>query len=112
MLPISQQDFQNFIEKNKLFERTYQLMCKSLKHWYEDDSQHFIEDMWADLDTVMKTYHFENEGVSISKNYSYEPPLDYISCYIRVYDAEWTYCMEYTAYFDEDLKEFDDKIAP
>lgn len=110
-IPIDTNKFADFIVENKLFDKTRENMTQYLKSWYEDDKEHFLEDMWADFDTVINTYTFENEGVSFSKSYSYEPPLDYISVWIRIYDNEGSYCAEYTAFYDNDLNCFDDKIA-
>ncbi len=42
--------------------------------------------MNADLETVLKKYKFENESVSFSKSYSFDPPMDYISIWIRIFD--------------------------
>lgn len=110
-IPIDAQQFQDFIMKNKLFEQTRENMIQYLKSWYKDDKEHFIDDMWADFNTVMNTYTFVNEGVSFSKSFSYEPPLDYISVRIIIYDNEDDYCMEYTAFYDYDLNCFDDKTS-
>ncbi|MBE6072621.1 MAG: hypothetical protein E7208_11820 [Clostridium butyricum] len=111
VVPINKKDYEVFISESKIFKKTYDLMVKCLRSWYDDDKEKFINDMWTDFDTVMNTYRFENEGVSISKSYSYDPPLDYISCWIRIYDAEDTYCIEYTAFFDYELNCIDDKIC-
>lgn len=111
MVPVDSFAFQNFIEKSNLFEKTHTSMMNCLTYWYQDEPKNFINDMRADLRTVLDTYHFYNAGVSISKNYSYTPPLDYISCYIRITDDEDDYCAEYTTFFDYGLNIFDDKLC-
>lgn len=108
---INNQLFQSFIDENKLFEKTFELMLSYLKTWQEDNAKQFIEELWVDFDTVVKTYHFEHHKISISKNYLYDPPLDYISCHIRIYNVEDIYCGEYMAYFDCNLDCFDDNFT-
>lgn len=66
--------------------------------------------MNADLETVLTAYKFETEGYSMSQSYSYDPPIDYISVWIRIYDEKNSYICEYTAFYDMELKVFDDKI--
>ena len=111
VVPINKNDYEEFVSESKIFKKTSDLMIKCLSNWYKEDKESFIKDMWNDLDTVINTYKFEEDGVSISKSYSYEPPLDYISCWIRIYDSEGSYCIEYTAFFDYDLNCIDDKIC-
>ncbi len=110
-IPINTNQFEDFIVKNKLFGKTRESMVQYLKNWYEDDKEHFLEDMWENFDTVMNTYNFENDGVSFSKSYSYESPLDYISVWIKIYDNEGDYCVKYTAFYDYDLNCFDDTMS-
>lgn len=110
-VPINTNEFQLFVTENNLFETTRTLMTNYLKVWYEEDKDKFIEQMRADFETVIASYRFKNQGVSISKNYSYEPPQDYISCWILIFDNEEDYCAEYTAFFDYALYCFDDKLC-
>lgn len=109
-IPIKSEDFSKFISDNKLFDITRDELKKCLKNWWDNDRTLFIEDMYSDLETVLKKYRFENEGVSFSKSYSYEPPMDYISVWIRIFDEEDNYVCEYTAFYDYMLNCFDDKI--
>jgi hypothetical protein len=64
-IPIDTNQFDDFIVENKLFEKTRENMIQYLKSWYQDDQEHFLEDMWTDFDTVMNTYTFENEGEQV-----------------------------------------------
>lgn len=108
--PVDSQDFLNFIRNNNLFEKAKGNLNECLRNLYTSDQSNFEQLFHADLKKVMETYSFENEGVSFSKSFSYEPPLDYISVWIRIYDAEGDYLAEYTVFFDLDLKCFDDKL--
>lgn len=109
--PIDSRNLQTFIDQSCLFDMTHGLMLKFLENWYQEDPAGFVNDLWADLDTVKHNYRFENEGVSISKCYACDPPLDYISCRITLWDKEENYCTTYTAFFDDALNCFDDKIS-
>lgn len=80
------------------------------ENWWNDDNAAFLDDMNSGLETVLKKYRFENEGVSFSKRYSYDPPMDYISVWIRIFDEENNYISENTAFYDVELQIFDDKI--
>lgn len=53
----------------------------------------------------------ENEGASCSKSFSYDPPLDYFSVWIRISDEDDRYLCKYTAFYDLELNCFDDKIT-
>lgn len=108
--PIDPQDFLNYIYSNNLFEKTKENLDKCLRNLYTTDQSNFKQMFHTDLSGVIETYSFENEGVSFSKSFSYEPPLDYISVWIRIYDVEGDYLAEYTAFFDLELKCFDDKL--
>lgn len=109
-IPVDPEAFSRFIETAKLFERTRKLMRICLKNWYGEDIRGFIGDMRAGLDRVFGEYKFVNEGVSLSKSFSYDPPLDYISVWVRIYDEEDCYVAEYTAFYDRDLTCFDEKL--
>lgn len=80
------------------------------ENWWNDDNAAFLDDMNSGLETVLKKYRFENEGVYFSKSYSYDPPMDYISVWIRIFDEENNYISENTAFYDVELQIFDDKI--
>ena len=47
-------------------------MTRYLANWYNDDVETFVENMWADLSTVLEHYHFQNEFVSITKNFNFD----------------------------------------
>ena len=68
--------------------------------------------MRADLETVIKTYRFHNTMVSFDKDFSFDPPLDTITCTITINDGEGGPCMFYRAIFDYDLNIIDDIISP
>lgn len=111
--PINPKQFDEFIAQNHLFEKTLCFMKEYLKNWFEEDREQFFEEFNGDFDHAMRTYTFENGGVSFSKNFSYDdPPLDYLSVWIRITDREGFYLCTYTAFYDYDLNCFDDKIAP
>ncbi|WHH59732.1 hypothetical protein [Petroclostridium sp. X23] len=110
-IPVSSSSFQNFIVDSQLFEKTNKALINYLINWYNDNPEAFIDDMRADLNRILQTYNFHNERVAISKSYSYEPPLDYIACDIRITDEEDSCCCVYTAFFDQELNIFDDKIC-
>lgn len=110
ILPIDTNQLENFIHKNNLFHTTQNSLILCLKNWWRDNKVDFLENMNANLETVLTAYKFEKEGYSISKSYSYDPPMDYISVWIRIYDEENSYICEYTAFYDMDLKMFDDKL--
>lgn len=111
--PIGKADFSRFISDTKIFEKTKEAMNTCLTRWYQEAPHHFVGDMGADLETVLKTHRFHEEGVSISRSYAtvYDMPLDYISCRITITDQEDGICATYTAFFDEHLRLFDDKIS-
>ena len=110
VLPIDSKKFSDFISDSNLFQMTQENLKALLKNWWDADKINFSKDMNADLETVLKKYKFEAEGVSLSKSYSYEPPMDYISVWIRIFDEENSYICEYTAFYDYNLNCFDDKI--
>jgi hypothetical protein len=110
-IPMDVNAFENFVAENQLFIKTKKKMIQCLKNWYKKDKDQFLEDLWTDIDTVLSTYTFEKDGVSFSKSYSYEPPLEYISVWIKIFDNEGSYCAKYTAFYDLNLNCFDDKIS-
>ncbi len=104
------QIFSSFIKDNHLFDKTKENLMLCLNHFYKTEQERFHEMFQADLDQVINTYVFENEGVSFSKSFSYDPPLDYISVWIRIYDREKDYLAEYTAFYDLELNQIDDRL--
>ena len=111
-LPVNSEAFQNFIIQSDLFELTRKSMYRCLENWYNDEPERFIQEMRATFDTMVKTYHFYNETVSITKNYNFEPVLDCITCTIRITDEEDDWCMRYKAIFDYELTIIDDVVSP
>lgn len=108
---VGSKQFIDFIFNNKLFDLTQEHLIKMLENWWNDDNEAFQESMCNDLETVLKEYTFANEGVSLSKSFAYDPPLDYISVWIEIFDEENSYICEYTAFYDYQLRCFDDKIS-
>ncbi len=109
-LPIDFKSINDFLSNNNLFLTTRENLITCLKNWWNDDNAAFLDDMNADLETVLERYKFENNGISFSKSYSYDPPMDYISIWIRIFDEENNYICGYTAFYDLELQIFDDKI--
>lgn len=109
-IPMDFETLNDFIRESNLFDSTRDSLKLYLENWWNDNKAVFLEDMGADLETVLKKYRFENEGLSFSRSYFYDPPLDYISVWIHIFDEEDSYISEYTAFYDLDLEIFDDKI--
>lgn len=108
-VPIDPEQFQQFIDKSGIFEKTKVCMHKYLKNWYEDDAGAFVDCMRADLDTVLSTYHFYDNNVSIAKDLERE--TDYINCWIRITDEEDDICCDYRTLYDYNLIPFDDTLS-
>ena len=108
VIPVDTKQFSEFIDKSKIFDTTRQLMIGYLTNWYNDDAETFVENMWADLSTILEHYHFRNEFVSITKNFNFDPPIDTVSCTIRITDEEDDCCTRYTSVFDNHLNPIDD----
>lgn len=111
-LPINSEDFSIFIEESNIFKLTHSAMMQCLKNWFIEDEKNFIEDMHADLKTVMNQYHFINAKVSIEKDFSFEPVVDEIICMIEINDEDNDYCMSYRAFFDYNMNIIDDVLCP
>ena len=109
--PIDKKAFDKFIEESNIFGLTKDALYQCLKNWYDEEPKQFVEELRADFNTVMKTYHFKNTMVSFNKNINFEPPLDTISGKITIYDSDESYCMSYGAIFDYDLNVIDDVIC-
>ena len=88
VIPVDPEQLSKFIDKSKIFDTTRQLMIGYLTNWYNDDAETFVENMWADLSTVLEHYQFRNEFVSITKNFNFDPPMDTVSCTICITDEE------------------------
>lgn len=108
MLPINWDKINSFVDSNDLFNRTARSMENCLCTYFQDDEESFLEDFRADWETVRNTYRFENAGISFSRDFWRE--LDYISVWIRIYDAEDSYIGEYNLFFDEQLNVIDDTL--
>ncbi len=110
IVPINSDDFTRFIEESNIFEFTQTAMNECLKNWYTEDPKQFVEDMRANLNSVMNQYHFINSQVSFIKDFAYEPALDEIMCIIEINDSDDDYCMSYRAYFDYAMNIIDDAV--
>lgn len=108
VIPVDPKQFFEFIDASKIFETTRQLMTRYLMNWYNDDTETFVENMRADLSTVLEHYQFRNEFVSITKNFNFDPPTDTVSCTICITDEEGDCCSRYNAIFDFQLNAIDD----
>lgn len=82
-------------------------MLGYLTNWYNDDET-FVENMRADLSTVLEHYQLRNEFVSITKNFNFDPPMDNVSCAICITNEEGDCCSRYNAIFDFQLNAIDD----
>ena len=105
--PIDTNKFNQFINRSDIFEITRSSMLVFLENWYEDNPNVFIQDLGADYNTVIKTYHFYNQMVGINKSCD----LDTIICIIRITDEDDSELMRYTGVFDYQLKMIDDFIG-
>jgi len=110
-LPINFQKIAPFMGESDLFHRTQKLLQGCLEYLSITDPIQFDEMFHTDFNTVMNEYKFMNEGVSFSKNFLYEPPLEYISVWIKIYSTEDDYLAQYTAFFDEELNCFDEELG-
>lgn len=108
MLPIYWDKINSFMDSNDLFNRAARSMRNYLRNYFQDDEVNFCEDYGSDLNSVLNTYRFENAGISFSRDFGRE--LDYISVWIRIYDAEDSYIGEYNLFFDEQLNVIDDTL--
>ena len=102
-IPVDPEQFSEFIDKSKIFDTTRQLMTGYLTNWNNDDAETFVEEMRADLSTVLEHYRFRNEFVSITKNFNFDPPIDTVSCTICITDEDGDCCSRYNAIFDFQL---------
>lgn len=109
-IPVDSEQFSNFIDNSKIFDKTREFMKEYLTNWYNDDEEEFKENMHADLTTVLDRYRFHNEFVSITKNFNFSPPMDTVSCAIYITDEDDSYCARYRTIFDDQLNEIDDTI--
>jgi len=109
--PVDREAFTAFIEESKIFELTMENLQHYLETWYKDEPEQFIDNLWADYETVMRIYCFKNRMVSFNKNFNFEPPMDTVSCEITIYDAENTYCTTYKMVFDYELNVLDDMMS-
>lgn len=100
----------DFVEKNNLFQSTQDMLKICLKNSWDDNRDTFLEDFGNDLETVFTKYKFENNTFTFSTSYACEPPMDYISIRIEIYDEENNYICRYTTFYDTALEGFDDKL--
>lgn len=109
-IPVDPEQFSDFITKSKIFDQTREFMKGYLTNWFNYDADTFMESMRADLATVLEQFHFYNELVSITKNFNFDPPIDTVSCTIRISDNEDDCCARYRVVFDNQLNVIDDMM--
>ena len=109
--PVDEGLFNDFIMQSNIFELTQKMMDQYLENWYKEEPEEFVETMRADFDTVIRPYHFFHEMVSLNKNFNFDPPMDTISCMIRISDAEDLSCTNDRAVFDDNLQAIDDYLV-
>ncbi|WP_418703428.1 hypothetical protein [Anaerotignum faecicola] len=110
-IPIDSKYFEEYIQRNALFERAQTCLAAYLKDWYEDSPDSFVSDMRVPFQKVMETYDFQNKVVAINKNFFYEPPQDYLSVCISILDDEGSYVCQYLVFFDFSFGVIDDKLT-
>lgn len=108
---IASKPFSDLIDQNGIVEKTLASMKRCLMSWYTEDTETFLEDMRANLATVLDCYHFRVEFVSLTKNFNFAPPVDEISCTINITDADNDCCARYRAVFDEQFNIIDDVVT-
>ena len=109
-IPINSKLFEEYIQKNSLFEKARKHLKEYLEIWWEEDSDAFLEGMRASFEKVIKEYKFTDKIVSIKKNFLYEPPQDYLSVSICIDDEEGDWVSQYDAFFDFSFLLFDDVL--
>ncbi len=108
--PVDPDTFSDFIAHSNLFTNTKKSLILYLENWFADNPTEFIENMSAELDTVLNQYHFHKQRISLDKNYNYDPPLDTITCVIRVTDEVDDIVVSYRTVFDRNIKIIDDTV--
>lgn len=101
-------ELDRIIEENDIFKMTRGFMTECLKNWFEEDPEAFIEDMEADFETVMSSYHFYDEKVSFDKNFNFDPPINTVTCIIEIRDQNDERRMSYRGIYDCDMNMIDD----
>jgi hypothetical protein len=110
-IPVDVIEFDRYVQENKIFEIGEKYFVECLSKWYEEDPDEFIENMWAPLDKVMKEYKFSWKRVSVNKNFCFDPPKDYLSVSIYLYDEENSYNSSYTVFLDFSFNFIDEKLV-
>ena len=108
MMPIIWDEINSFLDSNALFDSAIRSMRSYVRNDHQEDERQFLDDFRADLDGVLNTYHFENAGISFSRDFCRE--LNYISVWIRIEDPDGDYVGTYTLFLDEQLNTIDDQI--
>lgn len=109
--PKSSEELGRLVEERQLFDRAKESLVNYLESCSVEDPARFAEDMRADLETVLQTYHFRHKMVSLHKNYYYDPPEDYLSVTIDIDDNGGDWCCTYRVFFDFDLNVIDDMLG-
>ncbi len=99
-IPINSKLFQEYIQKNGLFEKAREYLKEYFENCYKQDSDASLEDMRAYCEKVMKEYNFRLKTVAINKHFFYEPPRDYLWVCISIEDEKGSYFCQYKVFFD------------
>jgi hypothetical protein len=110
-MPVDVIEFDRYIQGNELFEIGEKYLVQCLKKWYEEAPDEFIENMRVSLDKVMKEYKFSWRIVSVTKNFYFDPPKDYLSISIRIGDEEDSYIAGYTVFLDFSFNFLGEKLV-
>ena len=109
-MPINSKLFEEYIQKNGLFDKAREYLKEYLEIWWEEEPDAFFEDMRTSFEKVIKEYAFTDKVVAIQKNFLYEPPRDYLSVSILIHDKEGNGVRQYTAFFDFSFELIVDKL--
>jgi hypothetical protein len=99
-IPVNVIEFDRYVQENELFEIGEKYLVECLSKWYEEAPDEFVENMRVSFDKVMKEYKFSWHIVSVTKNFSFATPKDYLSVSIRIEDEEDSYIAGYTVFLD------------
>ena len=110
-MPINSKLFEEYIKKNGLFDKAREYLKEYLEIWWKEEPDFFLEFMEAPYEKVIKEYRFLDKIVSVEKNFSYEPPRDYLSVCISVRDEKNSYFGQYTVSLDFSFERIEDVLT-